>query len=113
MSTTALNTGEKAQNYEALKQETIRKISQNFFSNVNKGQDKSSALKDAFETFDKKINPKEDKFEGEAKLDKLKSMSPGEAAGWVGLISTIVELGFKVWDGIGERLPKPQPPKEK
>ena len=108
MSTTALNCGTKTPNYDALKQETVRKISQNFFSKVNQGQDKSSALKEAIENFDKKVNPKEDKFEGEAKLNNLKSMSPGEAAGWVGLISTIVELGFKVWDGIGERLPKPQ-----
>lgn len=108
MSTTALNSCTKAPNYDSVKQETVRKISQNFFSRVNEGQDKSSALKDAFETFDKKVNPEEDKFNGSAELNKLKAMSPGEAAGWVGLISTIVDLGFKVWDGIGERLPKPQ-----
>lgn len=108
MSTTALNSTGISQNHEALKQETVRRISQNFFSKVNKGQDKSSALKEAIENFDKKVNPKEDKFEGAEKLDNLKSMSPVEAAGWVGLISTIVDLGFKVWDGIGDRLPKPQ-----
>ena len=108
MSTTALNSCTKAPNYDSVKQETVRKISQNFFSRVNEGQDKSNALKEAIENFDKKVNPKEDNFKGSVEANYFKGMSPAEAAGWVGLITTIVELGFKVWDGIGERLPKPQ-----